>query len=215
MGHIVFDFDGTLINSMEYTYDAVGWFVSKHLGRPLSREEFEKVFSAHHEEIYPTFGLNSEEDRLTLWKHWMDYECHHRHLYELFPGVVTMIRRLQKLGHIFYLWTARDRSSTLDLLRQVGIINWFKDIRCGDDGERKPHPEGLQEMLSDINKEDIIMVGDGTMDIEGAKQFGVASIGAIWSRVTNRHVLTSCGASYIAETPHHCLEFLLSLPEKN
>ena len=111
----------------------------------------------------------------------------------LYSGVYELLQSLKLAGNALYVWTGRDRASTLRILKEHQVLALFEDIFCCDDGDRKPHPEGLEKMLPGIPKERICVIGDTFADVLGAKHFGVTSIVALWS---NEVDLNSIGDLY-------------------
>lgn len=107
-----------------------------------------------------------------------------------------------------YVWTARDRRSTLRILEELGVSSFFEQICTIDDALPKPHISGLIDMLSDTKKSHICVIGDTSNDILGAKNFGVKSIGAVWNRSASEAVMRETGADFIAKAPLECLEWL-------
>ena len=51
----------------------------------------------------------------------------------LFPDILELLDQLASLNYKLYVWTARDRASTLDILKNLNIISKFEEIRCYDD----------------------------------------------------------------------------------
>ncbi len=127
--------------------------------------------------------------------------------YCLYPGIKDLLIALAA-DSILYVWTARDRRSTLRILEELGISTFFEQISTIDDAFPKPHISGLVDMLHDTKKSLICMIGDTSNDIIGAKNFGVKSIGVTWNRSASATVLKESGADFIAITPEDCLAFI-------
>jgi phosphoglycolate phosphatase len=128
----------------------------------------------------------------------------------LYPGILDLLTELQKMDVKIYLWTARGRASTIEILKSLEIIGFFEDISTATDCESKPSPAGLDSMLSGVRKDSIIMVGDSPGDIHGAKLFGIKSLGATWAYDDERasESLKSYGAFQVCETVNECYESL-------
>jgi phosphoglycolate phosphatase len=127
--------------------------------------------------------------------------------YSLYPGIKDLLVALAA-DSTLYVWTARDRRSTLRILEELGVSTYFEQICTIDDALPKPHISGLIDMLSDMKKSHICVIGDTSNDILGAKNFGVKSIGAIWNRSASATAMKEIGADFIAKTPSECLEWL-------
>ncbi len=128
--------------------------------------------------------------------------------YGLYPGIKDLLKALSA-DSILYVWTARDRRSTLRILEELGVITFFEQLCTIDDAYPKPHVNGLVDMLHETEKSNICVIGDTTNDILGAKNFGVKSIGAVWNRSASTNVLKESGADFIATAPEECLDWII------
>ncbi len=127
--------------------------------------------------------------------------------YSLYPGIKELLLSLASES-VLYVWTARDRRSTLRILEELGVLGHFQQICTVDDALAKPHISGLIDMLHDTKKSLICVIGDTSSDILGAKNFNVRSIGAIWNRSANAEAMQLVGADFIAKTPEECLDWI-------
>lgn len=127
--------------------------------------------------------------------------------YHLFPGIKELVLALSETSTL-YVWTARDRKSTLRILKELGILHLFEGLSTIDDALPKPHISGLIELLGDTPRSNICMIGDTSNDILGAKNYGIKSIGAVWNRGANVDAMKELGADFIATEPAACLEWL-------
>ena len=122
----------------------------------------------------------------------------------LFPGIKEVLHELSD-DYLLYVWTARDRRSSQRILTDHGVMHFFEGIHTSDDFNPKPHIRGLRDLLGDVDKSQVCIIGDTTNDILGAKHFGVKCIGAIWGPSTNPQFLIDAGADFIALEPNQCI----------
>src|SRR5690554_4376194 len=122
----------------------------------------------------------------------------------LYPGIMELLKELREDGHLRYVWTGRDRASTLRILSENKVLSFFEEIFTIDDGSAKPSPEGLEKMLSGVNKKSICVIGDSYADMLGAKHFGVMSIGALWNNITSSEELRAYSADFLVKDPKVC-----------
>lgn len=137
----------------------------------------------------------------------------------LFPDVLWLLEILKKQGHELYLWTALGRSATVIYLEKLGIAHFFSAIRTPSDCAGKPHPEGLFQMLSQVDKKYVVVIGDSPGDMSGAKAFGAHSIGVVWNNSRRSEQLKLAGANAIADSPKECYQLITeynkNLEDKN
>lgn len=134
----------------------------------------------------------------------------------VFSGVQELLDELAQQGIKLYVWTARDRASTLKYLKKLEILGLFEDISTATDCTPKPHPEGLEQMLMDVEASSVVHVGDSYTDIIGAKKFGCTSIGVLWAHndARSRETLEHFEADYIVESPVEILNIIKELQNK-
>lgn len=127
--------------------------------------------------------------------------------YRLFPGIKELIQELAR-SCTLYVWTARGRSSTLRILQENGIVQYFDAFYTADDGIGKPHVLGPSTLLGRAPKQNCWMIGDTTGDILGARNFGIKSIGAVWNGDDTTELLQDAGADFIATHPAECSKLI-------
>ncbi len=130
----------------------------------------------------------------------------------LYPGVFDLLEATKMAGANLYLWTARDRQSTLEILESLGIKEYFKGISTSSDCESKPSTAGLEIMLGEADKDDVYVVGDSMTDINGGSVYGAQTIAAIWG---SNHpdiyaYFKQSPADHICETVESCKSILLN-----
>lgn len=99
---------------------------------------------------------------------------------KLFKGIKELLDELQKREISLFLWTMRTRSSSFQLLKELGIMGHFDDFCFGDDIYPKPDVRGLD--ILDLQFDRIYMVGDGHNDKQGAFNLNATFIAAGWNR---------------------------------
>jgi HAD superfamily hydrolase (TIGR01549 family) len=174
---VLFDWDGTLINS--YQADASAYLAMfKEMGIAWGIEELEKNYSPNWYQVYRAAGLPrkrwTEADRA-----WRAQYAKHR------PKLVAGARRiLARLGdaHPLGLVTSGDRDRVTRQLREFRLTKLFKARVCsGDTLRKKPHPEPLRLALRQMEMDPsaCVYVGDAPQDVEMARRAGVRAIGVL------------------------------------
>ena len=201
MNHlVVFDFDGTLANSLPMFLDsAVEYSTTNDLPKPC----LETL----------TYGYGHPDEHDFGWKVCKDTQ--REHLYNiyrmmdtidpatelhkvppLFDGVFETLHKLEELGHELAIVTAKPFAPLKVIIEHHDIHARFKSIRSYDDfekrGERqKPHPDQLLSVMNemDYSPDQTIMVGDTTMDIKMGKSAGTTAVGVTWGNHEENHLL--------------------------
>jgi phosphoglycolate phosphatase len=127
--------------------------------------------------------------------------------YSLYPGIKELLTELSE-NSTLYVWTARDRKSTLRILKELGVLHFFAGISTVDDALPKPHVSGLFELLGDTPRNTVCMIGDTSNDILGAKNYGIKSIGAVWNPASSPAVMKELNADFVTNEPTACLVWI-------
>lgn len=128
----------------------------------------------------------------------------------LYAGINELLKLLRDNGVSCYVWTARNRASTVEILESLAIIGHFKGMSCGGEMASKPSVDGLEQLLIDAPKEEIVVVGDSFGDVIGGASFGVFSAGALWGHggTSASSQMEKMGANKCFETVEEFKEFL-------
>lgn len=128
--------------------------------------------------------------------------------YVLYPGIKELLNELSGADFSLYVWTARDRKSTIRILKENGVLHLFEAVCAVEDALPKPHISGLIELVGDVPKNLVCVIGDTSNDIMGAKNFGAKSIGAVWNPDARGAVMKEIGADFITHDPSACFQWL-------
>ena len=85
-----------------------------------------------------------------------------------FKGMGELLHRLKEAECTLYIWTGRDRASLEKWLTETNLRRYFTEIRCSHEAQPKPHPEGLKEMLKDVDATHCAVVGAEAAPPKGA-----------------------------------------------
>ena len=183
--YILFDFDGTLVNtndviiaSWQHTYrtylghEAPVEHITACFGEPLlltMEREFPGVPPEESAEVYRNYQKEHADQLVTI-----------------FPGVKEMLLDLKEKGYVLGIVTSRTRESALRYMDMFDITSLFDDmVTCDDTTVHKPNPEPLLLGLSKLgaSPEESVMIGDSPFDIKCANNAGVRAVMVDW-RIT-------------------------------
>lgn len=99
----------------------------------------------------------------------------------LFPGIKDLLRYLKEQGLELFVWTARDRRSTIEILESLAIMSEFSMLNCAGESSAKPSSEGISSMLTQVDPSEVAVIGDSLGDMLGGREYGAYSIGALWA----------------------------------
>ncbi len=198
---VLFDLDGTLIDSLELHIQAFQW-IFQHEGIYVSREELEPLLGMTPQDIIGKFLKNKSKKE--LWDLAIKKE---EHLFELtehinpLPGVVDFLKELKINGVITIVISSTHRSLVNRLLSTAGITQYFDDMVSGDEithGKPDPEPFLIGIKKTGLKKNNIIGIGDSIHDIKSAFRSGIKVIGVTTGK-TPAEKLSEAGANCVAE----------------
>lgn len=86
---------------------------------------------------------------------------------ELFAGTRETLMQLMQQGYDLAIATGKSRRGLDKVLAETGLAPYFPITRCADETRSKPHPQMLEEILTDFNAKpsDALMIGDSEYDL--------------------------------------------------
>ncbi len=182
---LLFDLDGTLVDSVQELYLAVNLTLSE-IAFPLVAEYQVREWVGNGIETLVQRALSGafEVDKnlpeelsqhaIAIFK--QRYAEIVGQYARLYPGVLETLQQLRGIPKA--LVTNKARSFTQALLQESGLIACFEVLVCGDDGEKKPAPSPLLQACAQLGvaPSRSVMIGDSKSDLLAARNAGMASI---------------------------------------
>lgn len=180
-GHalVVFDLDGTLIDSRRDLAESANEMLAEYGGAPLAEEAIGRMVGAGAAQLVAralaAAGLPvPAEDALARFLSIYDRRLtNHTRPY---PGIPELLSELSGEQFKMALLTNKPLHASIRILDTFGLTGYFR-LRVGGDGPwpRKPAPEGLRFLMKEASaeSENTTMVGDSTVDLKTARNAGV------------------------------------------
>ncbi len=181
---VLFDFDGTLVDTTEMIHQGMRHATTEVLGREdIPRE----TLLANVGQPLPQQMevLDAEKAELLLEAYRRHHEENHDALIQEFPDIEKSLSRLRSAGTKVAVVTSKRQVSVEMALRNFPGLRDVVDrfVTMEDTKEHKPHPgpllKGL-ELLGGVPKEEAAYVGDSPFDVEAAKAAGLTSVAVSW-----------------------------------
>ena len=181
---VLFDFDGTLVDTTEMIYQSMRHATSSVLGRDEIPRE---TLLANVGQPLPRQMelIDAEKGELLLEAYRSHHEENHDALIGEFPGIEGSLSRLRSAGTKVAVVTSKRRVSVEMALRNFPGLRTVVDrfITLEDTKEHKPHPEPLLkglELLGGVPRDEAAYVGDSPFDVEAARAAGLTSVAVSW-----------------------------------
>ena len=211
---VIFDCDGTLVDSQHLIVEAMNMGLAVNGLAPLPREQILSIVGLSLPQaiqtLLPGHGAdviaavtNGYRDGFTQLR----IEREHEPLYDGIEDVVDALAGRDDV--VLGIATGKSIRGVDRLLAHTNWQNRFVTIQTADTNPSKPHPGMIETAMREAGAEPgrTIMIGDTTFDLELARNAGVASIAVGWGYhplVALRHQ----GADHYADHAHELLPLL-------
>jgi len=199
---ILFDLDGTLLDSKEGITKSVQYALKK-LGVVVEdRRELVRFIGPPLQESFENFYGVDGRKGIQLYR-----ECFvgEKKMLEneMYPGIPELLTQLKESGKKLVVATSKPTEYSKIILNHFGLASFFEEIQGSELDlslvEKEDVIRVVLEKFPDYPKEKIIMIGDRRHDIHGAKVNGLKSIGVLYG-YGSREELETAGADQIVET---------------
>lgn len=176
---VVFDWDGTLVDSTALIADSLQK-ACRDIGEPVPND-FDARFVIG---LGLLDALRHVAPGLPVARH-PDLAARYRHHYlsrdrdvALFAGVSELLAELGAAGFLLGVATGKTRAALDHALAHHGVAGRFVATRCADEGLPKPHPDMLLRLMDEVGAapRETLMIGDTTHDLELARSAGAAAL---------------------------------------
>ena len=211
-GTVLFDLDGTLIDSVRLILDSYHHTLATH-GLPARSDE-EWLRGVGTPLIVQFAEWRNDPARLeALIATYRDYNLqHHDRMVTVYPGVVDAVRRIREAGIATGLVTSKNRTGARRGLALVGLEALMDVLVCADDVTNpKPHPEPVEKAVQLLGADPVttVYVGDSIHDMHSGRAAGVRTAAALWGPFGRGH-LEDAQPDYWLETPMDLVRLVLN-----
>ena len=178
---ILFDLDGTLIDSTEAILESFRISFELLGGEAPDPEAIKAQVGHPLADMYRSLGVPQErlEEYVLTYKE--NYRQVHTEKTILLPGAEEAVRRAAEFARLGIVTTKTGRYSR-ELMEHFGLMEYFEVLVGSEDVSRhKPHPEPIWTALERMGtgRESCWMIGDTCMDLEAASAAGIRRIGLL------------------------------------
>lgn len=208
--NIFFDFDGTLVNTIEGTAESAK-FALKHFN--INTDEIQdigRIFCGP--PLYDTFSkfLESEDDIKNAISIYKDYQRENTiELSKIYVGIKEVLEKLKNNGAKLYVVTIKNRETVVEILKYLGIYEYFYIITgmC-EQFPNQNKKEMLKFVTKNIEKSKSIMIGDRKSDIEAGNYCHIDTIAVLYG-MDNKITLKQANPTYFAQKSTDILKIIL------
>ncbi len=209
MALVIFDLDGTLVDSVDDLCNAVN-AARGYMGLPPLPHDLVASYVGNGAPVLIRRAMGPEaseqqvEEALSFFlSYYREHMLDHTRPY---PGVVETLEALHQLGVKMAVLTNKPQRFSRDMCAGLGLAQYFFQIYGGNSFEqKKPDPVGIRTLIAEAGARprDTWMVGDSATDVLTARNAGVRSVGVTYG--ISPHTLKET-------PPDHLIHSLTELP---
>jgi len=205
---IIFDLDGTLVDTERYILDAFNY--------ALETKGFPKISSKY---LYESSGLKMTsiyrevtklEDVDGFVKLHQEFQRNNLALVKPYNGVQEVLQELAEKKVKISIATSRFRKNTEVLLEMFSWEKFFVAVACGDDGfKEKPDPEMFSwcARKMGVERNECLVIGDAVRDMQAGKAMGAKTCRAAYGYAGKEE--DAQNTDFVAKKPSDILEIML------
>ncbi|RAP77083.1 HAD family hydrolase [Paenibacillus montanisoli] len=180
---VLFDFDGTLADTLPLSFKAFKAIFLRYDNRSVSEEEIVAMFGPTEDDIIARNLRNTEARAQAVQDYYEIYENGHFEAQRQNKEITDLLHAIKSRGMKIGVVTGKSRKA-FEISSAALQLSVFWDVAItGDDVERpKPNPEGIWKALEllQTSKEEAVFLGDSNADIKAGKAAGLRTYGVQW-----------------------------------
>lgn len=212
MKAVLFDLDGTLINSEEGITKSVSYALAYYGIKEDNLENLKCFIGPPLEVMFQEkYQFDEEKSKEATEKFRERYKVKGILECALYDGVKDALKRLKEDGYRIALASSKPEELCRRILKMFEITDYFDEIVGSTyDGRINSKDEVLEELkrrMTDIPKDEMCLVGDTKYDVCGAKKFGIECV-AVSYGFGEREELTQMGAVCVCDDLEEVVDYI-------
>lgn len=202
--NVIFDLDGTLLNTIDDLADAANWVCERHGWPTHTVEEYKQLvgngMAVLAQRFVPADWRTPVGIAQVLGEFMPYYDAHKEDKTAPYPGLPELLSELKGAGVKVAVLSNKAHSLVPDILEHYfpGVFSYAQGALEGQ--PTKPDPTLLHRLMGEMGatKDNTLFVGDSNVDVRTAKNGGLTCCGVLWG-FRGREELVREGADFLAE----------------
>ena len=173
--HIIWDWNGTLLNDSFLVLEVNNWLLREHQLPEINEETYKRLFCHPVEDYYKKIGFDLTRVSFEeIGQKFMKLYAEGLHRVDIFPYAEEILKQIKKLGKKQYILSAAQEQHLHQVTESFGIKSYFEHIfGLGDYLARCKKDRGAELVEhAQINSVKTLMIGDTDHDYEVGKSLG-------------------------------------------
>lgn len=209
---ILFDLDGTLVDTAPDLAAALNYVLQKNNKKPLAYEVIRPIASDGSLGLLRLgFGINEKSEEFPALREQLlnYYQTHIADHSRLFEGMENVLDYLAQQNIAWGVVTNKPYQLSCELLAKLNLAQKTLCIIGGDSlPQRKPHPAPLLQAakILNVSPEQCWYIGDARRDIDAGKNANMTTLVALWGYLHKEENPKSWQADFYIEKPLDLLQ---------
>ena len=196
---VLFDFDGTMADTLPLCIRAFRSSIEPRLGRSVSDEEIIATFGPSEEGTIKALIPDAYDEGVAAYL--SHYEQFHVDYPDLLPGVQSLLTDLGAKGVKLALVTGKGQFSAAMSLDFYRLTSHFSAFGYGEQ-QINSKARNITRIVNDwqLSLDEVIYVGDAPSDITACREAGVFIASAAWASTAEPEVLKALNPDELFES---------------
>lgn len=211
---VIFDLDGTLLNTLEDLSDSANKILKQHNLSQHTAEQYKAFIGSGARKLVERMLPEQKREETFIDQLLNEFKTEYGMNCDVkthpFPGIIKLIHQLHEGGVKMAVLSNKPHDLTIKCCERLLPTDLFDQIMGQKENKpRKPDPTTALELAERVQVPpgEIIFLGDSENDIHTAQAGGFFPVGVSWGMRT-RQQLEACGAKTIIEMPSELLAFI-------
>lgn len=207
--YIFFDFDGTLVNTVEGTAASAKYALEQFSINTDNIENLGKIFCGPPlRESFSKFELSEDDIKsaITVYK---KYQAENTiELSKIYDGIKELLENLKNLGKSLNVVTLKSKETTINILKYLDIYKYFDNVigMC-DEFPNQNKKEMLKYVTDRIDSDKAIMIGDRKSDIEAGNYCKIDTLAVLYG-MDSYDTLSIANPTFFADSSNEIFEII-------
>ncbi|MGG1516843.1 HAD family hydrolase [Paenibacillus oryzisoli] len=179
---ILFDFDGTLADTLPFSFAAFKAVFKKYDGKDVSNDALISMFGPTEDDIIAMNFQNKAFVHQAIQEYYDLYGQGHSNMNEI-DSIIALLELLKENNKQIAVITGKSRRGFDISSEALKISHYFDYVVTGNDvAKAKPDPEGVYKAMHffGVKVENVVFLGDSNADIVAGKSAGVRTYAVQW-----------------------------------
>jgi len=211
---VIFDLDGTLLNTLDDLADCMNRVLINHGFPPYPTENYKYYVGKGMQNLVNQAANPFARDKIILDQMLEEMKEEYKNNWDKktkpYPGIPDMLAELCESGFLLSVLSNKpDPFAKITVTHFFPQIPFFEVQGAQDIVPKKPNPIGILSIIEKTNlpKKEWIMIGDSSVDMETAKNASIFPAGVLWG-FREKDELIQSGAKLVFGHPKEIVTFL-------